>query len=102
MPGWLAQVIVGLVKSDHVEAERRLTPAQAMALLQVEGVARAWNLGPGAARVGAVAGGGAEGARRGFRGGCPGARRRAPRGAAPGSHPEAFCPYAFGFCGLIE
>ena len=45
MPGWLAQVITGLVKSDHIEAERRLTPAQAMALLQVEGVARAWEAG---------------------------------------------------------
>ena len=41
-PGWLARVIAGLVKSDHSAEERRLTPAQAMEMLQVEGVAQAW------------------------------------------------------------
>ena len=48
----MAQVIVGLVKSDHCEAERRLTPAEGAALLQVEGVARAWEARepPGAER----------------------------------------------------
>ena len=42
LPDWLAEVMVGLVKSDHSEAERRLAPAEAVALLEVGGVAHSW------------------------------------------------------------
>ena len=42
MPGWLAEVVVGLVKSDDCPEEERLTPAEAIALLEVQGVAQTW------------------------------------------------------------
>jgi serine/threonine protein kinase len=42
MPGWLAEVVVGLVKSDDCPEEQRLTPAEAIALLEVQGVAQTW------------------------------------------------------------
>ena len=35
-PGWLAEVVTGLVKSDHSEAERRLSPREAIRMLEVE------------------------------------------------------------------
>ena len=35
-PVWLAEVVTGLVKSDHSEAERRLSPRQAISMLEVE------------------------------------------------------------------
>lgn len=41
-PEWLASVVRGLVKSDHCEAERRLTPKEAIMMLEVEGLALAW------------------------------------------------------------
>ena len=41
-PDWLARVVVGLLKSDHSEAERRLSAAEAIGLLEVEGVAEQW------------------------------------------------------------
>jgi serine/threonine protein kinase len=40
MPEWLAEVVRGLVKSDHCEAERRLSPREAIQMLEVEGLAR--------------------------------------------------------------
>ena len=41
-PGWLSRVVIGLLKSDHDDAERRLTAAEAIRLLEVEGVAEQW------------------------------------------------------------
>ena len=41
-PDWLSEVVLGLLKSDHNEAERRLTPAEAIAMLEVPGVVRNW------------------------------------------------------------
>ena len=41
-PGWLSEVVLGLLRSDHCEEERRLTPAQAVGMLEVGGVARQW------------------------------------------------------------
>ena len=35
-PGWLVEVLQGLVKSDHCEAERRLSPREAISMLEVE------------------------------------------------------------------
>ena len=35
-------MVIGLLKSDHDEAERRLTAAEAIRLLEVEGVAEQW------------------------------------------------------------
>jgi hypothetical protein len=42
LPGWLAEVMVGLVKSDHSQVERRLGPAEATGRLEIAGLARAW------------------------------------------------------------
>ena len=42
-PEWLASVVRGLVKSDHCEAERRLSPKEAIMMLEVEGIALAWS-----------------------------------------------------------
>jgi hypothetical protein len=41
-PGWLSEVVLGLLRSDHSEDERRLTPAQAAGMLEVSGVAQQW------------------------------------------------------------
>eukprot|EP01047_Picozoa_sp_COSAG01_P051678 COSAG01_NODE_5358_length_4312_cov_76.222882_3_plen_454_part_00 len=41
-PGWLSEVVLGLLRSDHCEEERRLTPAQAVEMLEVGGVAQQW------------------------------------------------------------
>ena len=35
-------MVRGLVKSDHCEAERRLSPKEAIMMLEVEGLALAW------------------------------------------------------------
>lgn len=35
-PGWMVEVVQGLVKSDHCEAERRLSPREAIRMLEVE------------------------------------------------------------------
>lgn len=35
-PGWLVEVVQGLVKSDHCEEERRLSPREAIKMLEVE------------------------------------------------------------------
>ena len=42
LPGWLAEVVVGLVKSGHSQVERRLGPAEAAGRLEIAGLARAW------------------------------------------------------------
>lgn len=34
-PGWLSEVVLGLLRSDHCDEERRLTPAEGVAMLEV-------------------------------------------------------------------
>jgi hypothetical protein len=36
-PGWLSEVVLGLLRSDHCDEERRLTPAEGVAMLEVCG-----------------------------------------------------------------
>ena len=54
-PDWLGEVVLGLLRSDHCEEERRLTPVEGVAMLEVAGLARQWEAREAAEEAGRVA-----------------------------------------------